>query len=309
MNSKIRKKACLFFSVFMLLSNLALARSLRDDIKISLEEHQIQDFSLSGLSLVFYVKIANSSSKLYYLSSYNYRFVVNQIEYIHLKTSLEGGLMINPGGSTFIALPVKITYELLFQNVSGIEEQDKAQCYLMGELGFSEGRRERGGLPIVFSGEFPIFKKPEVELVNLVIKAHTIGGADLAFNAEFINKNSYELFVDSIHYSIKLGGFLLSEGYISGDKNIEKHGKKPFSLPILLNFFEVSKDVSSILKQPSAVCQFSGEFDLRTIWGRLTIPFDKIEQIALGPDFEKLNSWFIQDNYQEFRSLTQMRYD
>ena len=64
------------------------AKSLQKDLTISLSEKQIQNISLQDLSIVFYVKIANSSSNNYYLSGYEYRFVVNQTDYIQLKTSL-----------------------------------------------------------------------------------------------------------------------------------------------------------------------------------------------------------------------------
>ena len=130
----MRKKVSFFVTLLLLLPSFILSRDLKKDLKISLEEKQIQKLSTAGVSLVFYVNITNSSSKIYYLSSYNYRFVVNQMEYLRLKIPLGTGIKIDASKNTLISIPVKITYELLFQNVPEVKDVDMAVCYLSGEL-------------------------------------------------------------------------------------------------------------------------------------------------------------------------------
>jgi len=276
----MKRKFYLFSVIFLLLSSFTLSRDLKD-IEISLEEKRIQDLSPSGVTVVFYVNIKNSSSKPYYLSRYHYRFVVNQKEYLRLQTSLEEGIKVNAAGNTLIALPVKITYNLLFQTADELRKEDKALCYLIGELGFSDGRKEKGGIPFAFSGEFPIFEEPDIEFSALKLNDLTIGGADLNFEVKFTNKNGFELLLNRISFTLKFEGHMINEGTIPGDKTIESHGEKIFSLPLLLNFFEVGKDVSAVLQQPSMLCDFSGEIEVRTIWGKIKIPFYKTGTITI----------------------------
>ena len=69
---------------------------------------------------------------------------------------------------------------------------------------------------------------------------------------------------------------------ISGDKNIESQGESVFSIPLLLNFFEVGKDVYNLLHQASALCRFSGEIEVRTAWGRIKIPFDRSDKVTIS---------------------------
>lgn len=267
---------------FCILVSSVLSSSLKDDLKISLEKRQIQDLSLDGLSLVFYVRITNDSSSDYYFSGYEYRFVVNQVEYIRLDTPLVNKIKIDAAGRTILSFPLKITYSHLFQAVEGIEGEGKALCYLTGMMTFSDDRRERGKLPFAFSGEFPIFKRPEIEFLLLRVLDLTIGGADLSFEVRFRNSNGFELLVDRISYDIVLGDKPIGKGQISGDKNIESLAERAFSLPLLLNFFEVGKELHQILQQPSALCRFFGELKVRTIWGPLTIPFDREERISIS---------------------------
>jgi len=81
--------------------------------------------------------------------------------------------------------------------------------------------------------------------------------------------------VDRISYILTLAGYEIEQGNISGDKNINKQGEKIFSLPLLLNFFDVGKEVYDVLDKSSTQCVFSGEVKIQTVWGQLTIPFDE----------------------------------
>lgn len=272
----------LFLTFLLVFASLAMPRSLREDLNMSLEEKRIEDLSADGLFLIFYVNISNSSSSPYYLTSYDCRFVVNQKEYFHLSTSLEEDIKIEAKGDTLLSFPLKISYDYLFQVVEGIEKDDKARCYLTGAVTFSDGQEEKGRLPFAFSGEFPIFKKPEIEFISLQVKELTIGGADLNFEMSFKNSNIFELLVDSISYSIHLAEKPIRVGMISGDKNIESGREKVFSIPLLLNFFEVGKEVYNKLQQSSVLCRFSGEIEVRTVWGRIRIPFSKNEKVAIS---------------------------
>jgi LEA14-like dessication related protein len=278
----LKKRISLWLILLMTCVSLAFPNSLEKDLSISLDAKRIRDFSLSGLSLVFYVNISNSSSSSYYLSKYDYRFMVNQQEYLRLQTSLSEQIKIGAKGDTLISLPVKITYAHLFEVVKEVEKFNKAQCYLLGGMTFSDGRREKGRLPFAFSGEFPIFRPPEADIVSLQVRAMTIGGADLAFKVSFKNSNVFELMVDRISYRLSLGGKTIGEGEISGDKNIKSLDAKVFSLPLLVEFFDVGKDVYNALHQPSATCRVTGELVIRTIWGRLEIAFDKKKEIAVS---------------------------
>jgi LEA14-like dessication related protein len=208
--------------------------------------------------------------------------MVNEIEYIRLETPLGKNLSISASDETMIALPVKITYELLFNALEDIRDEDKAQCYLMGELTFSDERRERGTHPIAFSGEFPIFRAPEIEFDELKLNTLTIGGADITLNARIKNANGFEIHMNRIRYSINLGGHLVEEGNFGDSRTIGSHGDVDFSRHMLLNFFDIGKDIESQLQEPSIQCQLTGELEFRTLWGRMSLPLDKTENISLS---------------------------
>lgn len=258
------------------------AGALDDDLSISLELKQVENLTAESLSYVFYLNIKNVSSKSYYLIRYRYRFVVDEREYLQLNTSPSEGLEIRPSETTMVAIPVKITYEHLFQAIEGVGEMDAASCFLMGELFFSDGRKERGSLPIAFNGEFPVFKVPEAEIVSLETNTLSIAGADLNFRVKIKNNNGFNLRVHPLTYSFKLDGFLVREGQIEGDKNIEEQGEKVFLIHLLLNFFDVGKGLYSILQKSDVEATFSGEIGILTDWGRLRIPFSVNKKLPIS---------------------------
>jgi len=256
------------------LPNVIWSLDFKEDIGISLEEKQVQQLSRSGLKIVFYVNLINSSSKDYYLTSYSYRFLTGVKEYLRMQVPLQEGLKVKAMENTMIALPVKITYDLLFQTAPELEQSERVQCTIKGELEFFSERRRRKVLPFVFDGEFPIFKPPEVEVEVIKINDLTIAGADFDIQANFINRNNFELLVNKIHYSIRIGGYLIDKSHIPGDKSIDKNGERQFSLNALVNFYEVGKDIYGFFQQDSVDCRFSGEIELDTVWGVINFPFD-----------------------------------
>ena len=276
------EKKVIFLVVLLMASvHFSLPASLTKDLKITVGEKRIRDFSLDGLTLVFYVNIANSSSKDYFLSGYEYRFIVNQTDYLQLQTGLEEGIRIEARGETLVAFPVKITYENLFRTIPEMENELHVICNLVGWARFSDGRRERGKLALAFTGDFPIFWKPELQLVRLQVNTLTIGGADIEFAVKFQNKNRFDLMVDRISYTLTLAGYEIEKGTIAGDKNIDKQGEKLFSLPLLLDFFDVGKEVYNILDKSSTQSRFTGVVEVQTVWGRLTIPFDEQKLLTI----------------------------
>jgi len=174
-----------------------------------------------------------------------------------------------------VAFPVKITYANLFRTIPEMGNELHAKCNLVGWARFSDGRREKGKLALAFTGDFPIFWKPELELVQLRVNTLTVGGAELDFEVKFKNRNRFELMVDRISYNLILAGYKIEQGTISGDKNIDRQGEKIFSLPLLLNFFDVGREVSDVLDKPSTQCLFSGVMEVQTVWGQLTISFEE----------------------------------
>jgi LEA14-like dessication related protein len=252
----------------------------RKDIAVVLKDKRIRDLSSRGLTLAFHTSIRNSSDAPIFLARYDYRVTINQEEFLRLPVVLDEPIVVGAGEEVVVALPLKVTYELLFQAIGPIE--DRALCDAVGEFVFRDAKGKDEKVPFAFSGEFPIFKDPDVQFLPLRVNDLTVGGGDVVFDVKFTNPNGWDLIVDTIRYDLRFGDTSVLMGEIPGDKSVPARGEKVLSLPFLLDFFETGKEIYDLLANPPAPCRFSGEIVIGSVWGRLTIAFDKSGPLALA---------------------------
>ena len=254
----------------------------KDEIEITVREKKIENLSRDGLSLVFTLNVANPLDSGRWLTRYDYRLVIEQTEYLKLETTLNEPIKVEAKGSVVVALPVKITYELLLRAVPGVPGKDKLACFLAGGMTFQDERRREKRFQIAFAGEFPIFRGVDVELRPIEAKALTVGGADLVFKAVVKNPNGFDLKLESMSYKLDFGEKTVSSGTMGQGVSIAQRGEQLFSIPLLLDFFEIGRDIFNWLEQPPLPVSFSGEAAVESVWGRFKIPFSKTEKVAVS---------------------------
>ncbi len=275
--------ACLALFSGALLVRAGGGPAAKDDVVLVLKDKVIRNLSSSGLTLAFHIGLTNPSSAPRELVRYRYRVTINQREFLNMTVPLDEPLPVPPNGETLIALPVKISYDLLRAAVGPIE--GKALCDIVGDMFFQNDRKKEQRAPFAFSGEFPIFRDPEIEILPLKVNDLTVGGADVVFRPTFRNPNGYELLVDKISFALFFGGREVLSGPIPGDKNLPRVGEKTFSLPFILDFFEIGEKMREDFQKAEVACRFTGEIEVMSVWGRLLIRFDK----AQGLRFDKVS--------------------
>ena len=256
------------------------AAGAKDEITLELRQKVIKNLSSSGLVLAFHIAVVNPAQAPRELVRYRYRVRIDQKEYINTTVALAQPLAVPANGETLIALPVKITYDLLRQAIGPIEGQ--GLCDIVGEMYFSNERNREQKVSFAFSGEFPVFKDPEVDLLPLDVVDLTVGGADVVFHPRFRNPNGYDLIVEAIDFELTFSGRVVLSGSIPGDKSLPQTGEKTFSLPFLVDFFEAGDDVRAGFAKPEFPCRFSGRITIASVWGPLVIPFDTAGPLRLS---------------------------
>ena len=252
----------------------------KKDLVIGLKEKRIRDLSSGGLTLAFHVGIRNLSSAPCRLVRYDNRVTVNQKEFLRMPVSLDEPITVGGGEEITISLPVKFSYDLLFAAMGPIEE--KAACDAVGDFVFADAKGKEEKIPFAFSGEFPIFKDPELELLPLRVNDLTVGGGDVVFDVRVKNANSYDLIVSTFAFKLSFGERTVLEGEIPGDKSIPGRGDKVFSLPFLLDFFDAGKEVYDLFQKPPVPCRFTGRILIDSVWGMLPLDFDRAGPLALA---------------------------
>jgi len=89
------------------------------------------------------------------------------------------------------------------------------------------------------------------------------------------------LTLGKLAYKFEVEGRTFAEGIIPGGKKIESQAEVVFSLPLMLDFFEVGREVFDIFQKPSAACLLSGGSRVDSVWGELKVSFVKKEDIQI----------------------------
>jgi len=251
------------------------------DVDLSLKEKKVSDLTPLGLTLSFHVELANTLSAPLYLVRYDYRVVVDEAEFLNLQVALDEPLRLEARGRLLIGLPVKITYDFLFQTAPGVRTKDQAACFLTGSLTFQDDRKKEKRIPLALIADFPIYRGLDVRLLPIAAKNLTMGGADLVFRAALRNPNGFPCRVDQVTYKLALTGVNVAEGITAQGTSLDARAEKTFEIPLLLDFFETGKIVYDGLAQPPVAARFSGEAEIGIPWGNFKIPLDRSDKIAV----------------------------
>jgi LEA14-like dessication related protein len=255
------------------------ASPAKDEVILELKEKVIKNLSSAGLVLAFHIAAANPAAAPCRLVRYRYRVRIDQKEYINTAVALEIPLDVPARGETLIALPVKITYELLRQAIGPVEGQ--ALCDIVGDMYFLNDKHKEQKASFAFSGEFPIFRDPEIDVLPLEVLDLTVGGADVVFRPRFKNSNGYDLIIETIDFDLTFSGRTVLSGSIEGDKSLPQTGEKVFALPFLVDFFETGEEIREGFARGELPCRFSGRIVIASVWGPLDIRFDRTLPLKL----------------------------
>ena len=268
--------------LFILAAAGTAAPPARKNIRVSLENKEIREMDSSGLTLIFFLELANSSRTGYSFGEYDYRVVVEGIDYFALKTSLDAPIPVEGEAATRISLPVKITYADLFERVPTAAGLSKASCYVTGLMIFTDSKGRAEKIPFAFSGDFPLFQDLEMEFKPLDIKTLTIGGTEFTLSFSLRNKNSFGLTLGKLAYKLEAEGRVIAEGTIAGGKTIESQAEFTFSLPLMLDFFEVGREVFDIFQKPSSPGRMSCESQFESTWGVFKLSLAKTADVRFN---------------------------
>ncbi|MFA4926049.1 MAG: LEA type 2 family protein [Candidatus Aminicenantales bacterium] len=253
--------------------SLASPAAAAKNLVISLQDKKITSLSPEGLTLSFYTSIRNNSDKNYSLLSYSYRVTINGQKFFERQLSLEEEINIPARQATSLHFPVKISYQYLPAALT--EEQKQATCLVSGEMFFRNEKNKMEKVPFTFSMEFPLFEFPEVVFLPLAVKDLTLGGAEFTFRFQLKNPNPYDLLVQDIRLQLSLGERAIYQGVIAGDKALEPGGAKSFEIPLILDFFEMGRDLRDNLEKDLVSFNLKADLTADSAWGLLPFSLEK----------------------------------
>jgi LEA14-like dessication related protein len=251
------------------------------DVEVSVRERIAREVGTDGATLVFVLDLKNLASSKRSLARYDYRVIIGSTDYFRLETGLDAAIPIPAKGETTVAFPVRFSYDNLYTVVPEARERDRVACNLVGGMVFTDERRREERVPIAFSGEFPVFRGFDAKCLPFEARALSLGGADLAFRGAFLNPNGFPLRAERVSYKVSVAEKVLAEGTIRDVGPVEARGEKALAVDLLLDFWEIGKDVAAAFESLLVPVRFQGEVEAAWEWGRIVLPFDRTEKVAV----------------------------
>ena len=116
-----------------------------------------------------------------------------------------------------------------------------------------------------------IVKDPKVTLEHVYVTNLELTGATVNFDIQVQNPNSFPLEVDSVKYSVELGGKDLGSHALPNGAKVEGKTTKTINIPYPFKYKDVFPSVVDFLKSGTSTYKLKGEAKL----GPLSLPFDK----------------------------------
>lgn len=267
----------IFFRSIFFFSIKTAEAAAGKDLLLKLQDKKISELTPSGLLLSFLSQIENSSAKRYLLVSYRYQVLINQKEYLSQFFTLDQPVEIGPAGITSINFPVKINYKYLDPMLLATQKQ--ASCQVKGEMFFQDEKKKNEKLDFNFQIDFPLFHFPEIEFLSLAVRDLTLGGADLSFRFRLKNINQYDLLVQRINLDLRVDGRNIFKGDLPGDKTLLAGEAKVFSIPLLLDFFELGPELKESLSKEQISFNLKVWLEIDSVWGLLAFSLEKQDSV------------------------------
>ena len=262
--------------LLVMLVKLPVSAAARN-LTISLQDKKISELKPEGLTLSFYSAIKNNSDRNYVLASYSYRVLIDSQNFFEQQVSPDEQVTIPARQVIGLHFPVKISYQYLTAVLP--EGRKQASCLVTGDMYFRSEKNKMEKVPFTFSMDFPIFEFPEITFLPLAVKDLTLGGAEFTFSFQLKNPNPYDLLIKDLHLELRLGNRPIYQGSLPGDKALEPGGFKTFQIPLMLDFFEMGRELRDNLENELVPFVLKADIGADSAWGWLAFSLEKSDSV------------------------------
>ncbi len=246
------------------------------DVKV--ENVNIADFSFEDVTLDFSLLVNNQNPIGIDLQGYTYKFAVEGKEFLSADETRQ--INVAAGGNSNVNIPVTINFKKLYELAQSTKNLDSLSFDLVGNLK-PGGLLSSFDIPFKKRGSLPNVKIPEIKFSGLKVKKMGFTGIDLEVGLDLGNNNVFGFDIGKLNYDIALAGNQLIKGATDQLAAVPAKGKSSIKVPVSLNLSGAMGSLTSILQGNSVQATVTGDTDLKTPFGPITLPFNTTQEISI----------------------------
>lgn len=213
--------------------------------QVSITDMNITGLSLSTVELTADIEIANPNNIAIDLSSYNYALKINDLTFI---SGIEDqNTSIKARESNIIKIPLEIDYSELIQTIQSLRSQDQSNFDFEAAFGFDLPIIGDIEVPVQYSGEIPIIKRPSISLQNFSVEDISLTAANLNIELSIENPNSFQLNMDQFSYDIEVNGLRSISGTLEEKIDLASQSEQTVNIPVSISFLNAGMTAYRIL--------------------------------------------------------------
>lgn len=246
------------------------------DVKV--ENVNIADVSYQDITLDFSLLVNNPNPFGVDLEGYNYTFALEGEEFLSAEETRQ--FNVAGGGNSTVQLPITINFQRLYDFMQKTQTLDSLSFHLTGNLN-PGGLLAGFDIPFNRKGSLPNVKLPKIQFTGIKMTNMSFSGVDLEVGLNLINNNVFGFDIGTLDYAIALAGTQVADGATDQLASVPAKGESTVTIPISLSFSGAGATVQSLLQGNSVQATITGNTDLQTPFGAMTLPFDTTQDIPI----------------------------
>ncbi len=237
---------CIAIGAFLSGCATTIEQGLKDLVQkpeVNYSSVALGDVTSNAIEIKPVFNINNPNSVTFPVDAISYSLSFNNKQMLEGTTESLGMLPAN--GSKDVTVPLKLTTESL-SALQGLLFKDKKLDYQV------EGNVKVLGFSIPFKNQNTLYM-PNISLAGIDVKQASFDNMELVVNLNLDNKNSFDLPLDDINYTVSTGGKSLFKGELS-NKQVAQ-GKSQLSLPLSIAPNQLFGSVFELLRNPNIPLQ------------------------------------------------------
>lgn len=204
---------------------------------VSLDNYRITSLSLNEAEVTFDIKIDNPNPIALNLDSYSYKFDIEGNSF--LKGTQKSNTQIGANADQIIQLPVRFSYQELFESVRAVAKQDEIAYTFGADLNLDLPILGLINIPVEQTGTLPVIKLPSLSVKGLNVKKLSFSSADLEVDVAINNPNAFGINLQDVDYNLGINGLTSISGALDKAFQIEKGSTETVKIPISINLLQL----------------------------------------------------------------------
>ena len=246
--------------------------------KVSLAGTTLSALSFEGAELTMLLNVENPNALPIKLAGFDYALAMDG------KSITSGtqtsGVDIGAHATNHVEFPIAFRFADVLELVQGLAGKDELQFDINSNVRMDLPVLGTRTIPVSYSSQLPIPKKPSVAVTNVAIENLSLTGAALTVEMEVDNPNAFGVDLTTLDYNLLVNGKSWLATKATNVAKLPEKGSTKMSVPVRLSFADMGTALYQTLTQTKPMdYQLNGNMTLDTtlpLLKNVQLPFNRL---------------------------------